>query len=92
MGLWYRLLRLAAEILDLLHHITALGETDVVRTDEAAERWSLQGELYNLTVVGNFPALQPLAPAFLQDPQAYEILEEASRARKADFVRILSFS
>ncbi len=71
---------------DSCRHIADAGERRVVRVDKGNQGRGGLGQRNHVREFNRFASLIPDAPAFLEDPQAVDILEQANRFFNADLV------
>ena len=80
---------LAAESFDFFRHVAGREERLVVGIDQRLERLAALGHLGELGVAVIVPLALKLSAAFLHQPQAHDVLEEADRAADAALVGVV---
>ena len=88
-ALGHGLIGLAAVVLNAGGHIAGGEEARVVHVDDRLERGRLLGQLDQPGEIDRVGAAIPLALALLDDPQAHDVLEQASGAVNAALVGVV---
>ena len=70
-----------------LRHIAGGSEARIVRVNYSLERRGLLSQLIQLVIVKIFALLGPNTSAFLDEPQAADVLEHTNAAEDAAFIR-----
>lgn len=85
----WRLIRLFAEVGDFLRHLAGGAEGFVIGVDQGGAGFGAGGHLGEGDVVVFFSVERELASAFLDEPEAHDVFEEADGATDAAFVGVV---